>query len=309
MAAAAEKPGTTVAPRYRKPRGGERLVRYTGLWKLQENVLLPTVNRRYSRFHQRARAAYAADPPSQDARLAQAVADLAADGLCHAGAGLPRDRALALSRKFTELLEAGGPRIAQHHRGSFRLNEPLDALGLGCLDLFDGPAGEVLRRHYGSHFRIEWVDCYRTHADAERRTSWLWHIDNVPTSALKVMLLLTDADRETGAMRYIPRPTTRALRRAGYFGIHLRERKLDLSGFAQRAGVSAEARFREAPAGDTLVFDPNILHCGEPPQRGYRDVMTFLMVPSLQPWRDALALTGTARVQSQPGGFPSSPEI
>lgn len=295
--------------RYRKPRGFDRLMQYSGLWRLQGNTLPPGINHRYRRFHRRAQRAFdAAGSPPQGV-LAEEVARLRDEGLCHAGNGLPRSAALALSEKLSGLIAAGGPRIQQSHRGAFRLVDPLDALGLECLELFDGQAGRVLEACYGSHFRIDWVDCYRTVADAERKTSWLWHSDNVPSSGLKVMLLLTDSARETGAMRYLPRKISTALNGAGYFGIRVGERRLDLGSFAARAAIVPEPRYREAPAGDVLVFDPNILHCGEPPQRGYRDVMTFFMVPSLISWRDALRVTGTQRLQSSPGGYPSSPAL
>ena len=300
------KQPTIERPRYRKPRGADRLVRMTGLWRLHGNTLPPALNRRYRKFHRQAQAAFTGERHESFAREA---AQLHEEGLCHAGRGLDPAKARDLSERLTNLISAGGPQIHQHHQGLYRLNDPLDALGTQCLDLLDGPAGRILEAHYGSHFRIEWVDCYRTYAGAERKTSWLWHIDNVPAGSLKVMLLLTDSTRETGAMRYLPRETTHALRRAGYFGVRLSERELSLEVFARRAALKLEPQYREAPAGDVLLFDPNILHCGEPPLRGHRDVMTFFIVPSLVPWREALKLTGTAHVQSSPGGYPSSPAL
>ena len=195
-----------------------------------------------------------------------------------------------------------------HHRGLVALRRPLAALGESCLQIFDGAPGAVLRAHYGAPFRFEWIDCYRTTPDAERRTSWLWHMDNVPAGCLKAMLLLSDAGSATGAMRYMTRADTVALHGAGYFGARGAERELDLSRFARKAGIALDPRFVEGRAGDVLLFDPNILHCGEPPREGRRDVMTLFVLPSRRPWREAYEALGQDRVQSKVGGYPSSPD-
>lgn len=297
------------APRYRKPRGSERVMRVTGLWRLNGNTLPPAIHRRYRRYHEQARAALSGTLPAAEPVLVAPLAQLREEGLCHVpGGGRPRQEMLAITDTFSRYIESENPLVHRHHGGAYALRNPLDVLGESCLEIFDGPTGALLQQHYGSHFRLEWVDCYRTYHDAERLTSWLWHIDNIPNGCLKAMLLVTDSARDTGAMRYLPRKTSLALRGAGYFGCRSRERELDLSAYASRAGVSAEARFVEAPAGDVLVFDPNILHCAEPPKRGFRDVMTFFVRPSLRPWREEFQAAGRQRVHSSPGGYPSAPE-
>jgi hypothetical protein len=294
-------------PRYHKVRGTLRLMRALGLWRLYDNTLLPWVNHRYRRAHQRARAAMP-EPVALPEASAPALQKLRQDGLCHLPKAFPREQAVDLSQRFGALIEAGSPQVHVHHQGAYALRQPLDQLGEACLALFDGPTGLFLQAHYGSHFRLEWLDCYRTSADAARKSSWLWHVDNVPTGCLKVMLLLTDSTRDRGAMRYFPRSVTRKLRKAGYPA--LRHRKLDLSEYAERAGIELEPLYVEAPAGDVLVFDPNILHCGEPPKQAFRDVMTFFVLPSIRPWREAYeARGGAARVHSDPGGFPPAPEM
>jgi len=285
------------------------MMRLTGLWRLNGNTLMPMIHGRYRRYHRRAQAAMNGTAGAGDPTLAAPLAKLRGEGLCHLSGGMPPAAALAISEQFTACIETGNPLVHRHHGGAYALRKPLDVLGDSCLAFFDGPTGALLRQHYGSHFRIEWVDCYRTYSDAERIISWLWHIDNVPNGCLKAMLLVTDSARETGAMRYLPRQTSLALRRAGYFGCRSRERKLDLSPYARSASVSAEPSMVEAPAGDILVFDPNILHCGEPPERGFRDVMTFFVRPSLQPWREVYRAQGRERVHSGTGGYPPSPEL
>ena len=299
----------STAPRYRKPKGTERLMRWSGLWRRNENTLLPWINARYRRWHEQARAALAGELVSVDAALTSAIVKLRAEGLCHLSGCFPRQAALELSQRLGALVDAKSPQAHQHHQGAYALRQPLDALGDSCLDILDGPTGALLKAHYGSHFRVEWVDCYRTYPDAARLTSWRWHIDNVPAGCLKVMLLLTDSSREAGAMRYLPRTITRSLREAGYFGTRVSERELDLSRYARRAGMQLEPRFVEAPAGDVLVFDPNILHCGEPPAQAWRDVMTFFVLPSPLPWREIYRSRGRERIHAEPGGYPPSPEM
>ncbi len=290
-------------PRYSKMRGVDRLMRLSGLWALNGNTLPPTVNGRYRAAHRRARKAF------RGTLAATAGDPLTTRGILHVPGAVPRAEALALSaaldRAFEDRPESVKPLIG----GVRGLRRPLDILGEGPLRALDGPVRAALEAHYRSHFRVEWLDCYRSLPEAARETSWLWHMDNVPPTCLKVMLLLTDAGEREGAMRFHSRPAVRAIQRAGYFGIRLPERRADLAHYRARAGVTVEEEFIEAPAGDALIFDPNLLHKAVPPESGRRDVLTFMVVPSPVDWKEALATWGPDRIQSDPGGYPPSPDL
>lgn len=289
-------------PRYRKVRGMDRLMRLTGLWAHYGNTLGPGINGRYGAAHRRARGAFRGEA------LAGTTDTLAARGILHVPEAFPRDEALSLSDAFDRAIEERPEAVRRPIEGVFGLKRPLDVLGEAPLAVLDGPVRAALEAHYRSHFRVEWLDCYRSTPAAAQATSWLWHMDNVPRGCLKVMLLLSDAGRDQGAMRFHPRPASRALQRAGYFGIELEERGADLAAWRRRAGVGAE-EYIEAAAGDALLFDPNLLHKAVPPEQGRRDVMTFLVMPSALPWNEALARQGLDRIQRDPGGYPPTPEI
>lgn len=289
-------------PRYRAPPGMDRLMRWSGLWRRYGNTLSPSMNRRHRRFLDGLRVTSRSGPASD------AVTDLQQEGITHFPQAMARDDALALSDRF-DRLAATGDGTTGVLDGVISIARPLVEFGDAPLGIFDSRLGGALAGYYGANFRIEWLDCYRSLPEAERSRSWLWHMDNVPYGYLKVMLLLTDADAASGAMRYRPRRQSRRLQAGGYFGIRIAERLADLRAFERKSGIDEPPALAAGRAGDAFVFDPNLLHCAQPPIQGKRDVMTFLVLPSALPWREALQRTGRARVQTEVGGFPPSPEI
>ena len=168
-------------PRYRKVRGMDRLMRLTGLWAHYGNTLGPGINGRYGAAHRRARRAFRGEAPA-------ATADtLATRGILHVPKAFPRDEALALSAAFDRAIEERPEAVRRPIEGVFGLKRPLDVLGEAPLAVLEGPVRAALEAHYRSHFRVEWLDCYRSTPAAAQATSWLWHMDNVPRGCLKVL--------------------------------------------------------------------------------------------------------------------------
>lgn len=189
------------------------------------------------------------------------------------------------------------------------IKNPLSLLGDTVINIFDSPElNEQICRHFGGFYKIAWLDCYRTVPSNVRKQAWLWHSDNVPVGLLKVQVLLTDANRDTGAIEILPRSQTLAFRKAGYFGDIVSERLADLTDFAKRHNIEFSPVCVEAKAGDVLLFDNNDLHRANPPKRNFRDALTILLVPSATPWREAYQLSGKAAVEQKPGGYPLYPE-
>src|SRR5262249_19104231 len=156
-------------------------------------------------------------------------------------------------------------------------------------------------------YLIAWLDAYRSFPTQVRQSSWLWHSDNVPRESIKVMLHLTPADAGRGATRFLDLPTSTRFRACGYFGIHTNERVPDLAPFADCHGIPFRPLHFAAQPGDVLVFNNNLLHTAMPPVSQYRDVMTFLLLPSPRPWQEMLEVMGVDRVHGSPGGFPHDP--
>jgi hypothetical protein len=182
---------------------------------------------------------------------------------------------------------------------------PLDLFGREILDVFDGPLGERVHKLYRSEFRIEWLDCYRTY-QGERQASWLWHIDNVPPYFLKILLYLTDSDAETGVTEFLSSADTRRFKTAGYFGVTRDERRSDLVELARKRNIPYGPLRFSVKRGDAIVFNTNTLHRGGEVLHGFRDVMSFAILPSSRPWRHHFEEIGPAQIQTA-GGFPRDP--
>ncbi|MCA9060321.1 MAG: phytanoyl-CoA dioxygenase family protein, partial [Planctomycetaceae bacterium] len=135
---------------------------------------------------------------------------------------------------------------------------------------------------------------------------WLWHSDNVPTETLKVMLHLTDAGPDQGATLFMSFDDTQEYFRAGYRG-DTSQRVADLQGFASTHDLPFRPFSHHAKAGDVMLFNNNALHRAVPPRSGYRDVLTYLILPNPIPWDQQLALDGISAIESCPGGYPRDP--
>ncbi len=265
-----------------------------GLWRMYENTLPYNVNRRYVRFGRTQCEVSASWPLRTDGpikvsgALAGSVAAMCSEAISHAFA----DGKLQRSPDVPFLVQ---------------VERPLDLFGCDVLDMFEGPLGNKLRELYGSEFRIEWLDCYRTYA-GERQSSWLWHIDNVPPYLLKVLLYLTDSDAETGVTEFLSGADTRLFKAAGYFGVTRDERRTDLAELARERNIPYRPIPLSMKRGDAIIFNTNCLHRGGAVRRDFRDVMSFAILPSRLSWRHHFEEKGVAQIQIA-GGFPRDPFV
>jgi hypothetical protein len=227
---------------------------------------------------------------------------------------ISRAAALEMSGKFSRELdernlsiaETAKSLLARLTRPYVNLKRPLTMFGESVLALFDGEMGRLVREQYGSEFTVLWCDCYR--ATVGRPTaSWLWHFDNVPLPALKVLLYLSDT-KDTGATtRMLNYEISQALKQRGYLGLTIGDRTADIKAVADAWNIPATVHAPELEAGDALLFHTNCFHQAVTPARGFRDVMTFFVLPSRQPWRQSVG--DLLRLEKRPGGFPSQPEL
>jgi hypothetical protein len=265
-----------------------------GLWRLYGNTLPLPINRRYLRYaRQHCKVQQGPVWPTRfgDPQVARGMLDAT--------------RARACSEAISAAIASGSLKPDKALAFMVAIPRPLDLFGADLLDVFDGPLGDLLRQSYGCEFRVEWIDCYRTYP-GERQASWLWHIDNVPPYLAKVLLYLTDSDADTGVTEFIPGGDTRAFMAAGYFGVTRSERAADLAQLAARKGMPYRPTSFRLTAGDAVVFNTNTLHRGGIVTRGYRDVVSMVILPSRVSWRAHFEATGIDRVQSA-GSFPRDP--
>jgi hypothetical protein len=274
-----------------------RLYRALATYGPINNCLSPRLNWRYFQYHQTCRRAagrtgsYLADPGKLN-------------GLRIKGA-LPSYLAKQCSESISALVERGeGVTIEPVNPTFIGIQRPLQSVSEQLLDIFDSKAlNEVLKDYFGCHYRVMWLDCYRTVPAEVRKQAWLWHIDNVPYGLAKVQLLLTDTAVENGAMDLLSHADTKKIRKAGYFGEVVGERKAAIE--LKSKGVSPV--LWTGHAGDVFLFDNNNLHRANPPELGYRDAVTALIAPSHKPWHEIRAHLNIAKFTSKSGGYPADP--
>jgi len=265
-----------------------------GAWRLYDNTLPYAVNRRYVRYGKSQCGTGATWPMRSE------------DPVVVRGAVAP-SLAESCSQAISRGIESGALSRSADLPFMVSVPKPLDLFGTAILDVLDGPLGDGVRRLYGSEFRVEWLDCYRTY-HGERQASWLWHIDNVPPYLLKVLLYLTDSDADTGVTEFLSSSDTRAFREVGYFGVTRNERRTDLAELARQRNFSYRPLSFPMKRGDAVIFNTNMLHRGGEVRQGFRDVMSFQILPSRRPWRSHFETMGTEQIQAA-GGFPRDPFV
>lgn len=154
-----------------------------------------------------------------------------------------------------------------------------------ALEALISPAAErAVEAHFGSHFKIYSVTLYRTEPTASvDDNSFLWHVDNCPLSNIKLMVYLDDVAEETGAIRFKPRQVSDDLLARGFWD------RVDVERFRGELDAGETTRIVAAPLGTGILFmNGRCLHKATYPRRGHRDVVTFVLQPSLVPWREHL---------------------
>ena len=250
------------------------------------------LNRTYTRYAQECRAAYEAE---------RGPVNLPSSPLFENAAVLirrafPAEKARAYSEKIGALIERKDPavKLSEEEGRNAYIAQPLFTLGADILDALQTTAvHEALLSFFRSHYRIEWVTCFRSlPTEGSAAGSRLWHSDSFPPSTCKMFLHLTPATEDNGATEFMNREDTMAYRRAGYFGQFRAERLADLQEFAREHHLPYRPSRFSAAAGDVTIFDMNFFHRAIPPRRAFRDVVQFFFVPSLVHWEEQLRRDG-----------------
>ena len=263
------------------------------------NLLSNDVNSAYEHYWRTCREIFGGGTPAHlDGR----------GGWVSVRAAIPPETAHAYARRIDEAVASG--QVRKNPKAPFLtlVPRPLDLLGEGLLDIFDGPLADELHHHFASHFRILWVDCYRTEPWDRPSSAWLWHIDNVPRPMAKVLLYLTDTKDNGGTTELLPVDQSNAFKSSGYTGMDTGARLGDLTELGRAHDIAYTPRRLECAAGDAIVFHTNTLHRGILPLRRVRDVLSFFVLPSRRPWRERALADGLDRLQEAPGGFPANPD-
>ena len=158
----------------------------------------------------------------------------------------------------------------------------------------------TLEATYGCHFKIYSAEAYRlVPSDSPPDVSSLWHTDNYPPGLLKAMVYLTDCDRDSGALRVHPLPTTRRLLRRGFMNRYDAER---YSSILERNWTALEGS-----AGTVVLWNSNIVHKATSPAAGIRDAVAMKFLPSTEPWSVHLARAGSLVCYERRTQIPDDP--
>lgn len=139
----------------------------------------------------------------------------------------------------------------------------------------------TIEAYFGSYFKIFSTDIYRIlPTEMKEDQSFLWHFDNGPKHLIKLMVYLDAVTQDTGAFRVKPKPLSLELKRKGFW-----DRK-SVGPFRAVLEDTSTTRVFEAPLGTAILFHAmNCAHKATYPKQGHRDVGTFLIHPSKEPWR------------------------
>lgn len=272
------------------------------------NSLPILLNERYRRYNDMCRKTFKPQP-NADERAAAAAEALRRDGFYVIENAIPENLAHRLSERITAKIE----RTPQHnHQAQTRhlqyvVEPPIGVLGEEVLDLFRGPADHAIRLHLNSFYRLHQVKCYRSIPAENPIGAWLWHTDNYPPEVKKIMLYLTDCNPENGVTSFISLEHTAKLQRAGYFGVNHGERRGDLESYARDLGVDIDVKWNSIKAGSAILFEVNTLHRANIPRLGFRDVVTFTLMPSPIAWDVELARRGIERLEAEKAMYPIYP--
>jgi hypothetical protein len=243
---------------------------------VQTNLLYGLYSRRARDIWRRKHAAMA---PEDDLAGRQ----LASNGYHVIPPAVDRELASAVKSKVDDLF-GRGKNVHQLTPQLARLMDGLESVP-EIVEFINGAVERAIEAYFRSHFKIHGVYFYRTvPAPMKPESSFLWHVDNVPSQEIKLMIYLDDTVEETGAFRCKDKPFTDRLKKNGWW-----DRTLNRT-FADVLEDPSTTHTIEGPTGTCILFqNGGCAHKATAPQCQHRDVVTFVIIPSDVHWRAHLA--------------------
>ena len=207
---------------------------------------------------------------------------------------LSSQSARALSAAFDLLVDASSASVNAKIDADRHLQEQIVAMISEALR--DG-FGDELEAYLGCFFRIDHCELMRSRLAPNSGVSFLWHRDFDPMAKLHVLIYLTDCDIDSPATLFTNFHDTRRCAQAGYAFPAQSTRIADLATLFPSGDTPIFPVRPALSAGDATVFAPSrILHRGDVPGGGVRDLIVLNIVPSLNPWDRELAAFPVARL-------------
>ena len=207
---------------------------------------------------------------------------------------LSNDLACALSTVFDDLADDSSESVNAKIDVDSNLQKQIVAM---ISETLHGGVGDQLEAYLECFFRIDHFELMRSRLAPNSGASFLWHRDFDPMAKLHVLIYLTDCDADSPATLFTNFEETRQCAQAGY-AFTARSKRIPDLGALFPSDNSPISPVRPAlSAGDATVFAPSrILHRGDVPGAGVRDLLVLNIVPSLNPWDRELAVFPVARM-------------
>lgn len=200
--------------------------------------------------------------------------------------GAVRELAAEVDRRLERRIGLFGAADAQVRQLALQLDEFWDIEALETIARLLVP--QLEERVLGCHGLVNQVNLIRSLPDAAAAaSSWLWHYDDNPDEAFKVLVYLTDVAADGGAFEYLRSPATGRVvkvsssrlapdRRVAqrWPGSRVPADEIErqrLRGFVPHRAVG--------PAGTAIVFDNNCVHRATVPAGRHRDAVIFNLRP------------------------------
>ncbi len=172
------------------------------------------------------------------------------------------------------------PMVKEGKVPKFYLKRVMDAKLLTSLV---GPLASQLEKHcYHSHIWFEKAAVYRSVANIyPEKKSTLWHTDNHYESISKVMIYLTDVGPENAPFEFLRHTTTGHCPRVkAHMPPHFPGSRVPLEVVTQYEKEGYERVQVLGPKGTVIFFDDKIIHKGNEPISGRRDVLVVQFRPT-----------------------------
>ena len=207
---------------------------------------------------------------------------------------LPKESANALSAAFDDRVDKSAGSVNVKIDADADLRRQIVTM---ISEALQGRVGDQLEAYLECFFRIDHCELMRSRLAPNAGPSFLWHRDFDPMAKLHILIYLTDCNAESPATLFTSFEETRRCAQVGYAFPARSKRIADLASlFPSDVNPISPAR-PALSAGDATVFAPSrILHRGDIPGSGVRDLLVLNILPSLNPWDRELAAFPVSRL-------------
>ena len=203
-------------------------------------------------------------------------------------------------QKLSDKVNQKVDNISEHYNDPSAQGEPL---AIQIKNIWDIPELEQIadsilphleRNVFASYIHLSAIHIYRNiKFDGQPLSSWLWHYDNNPKEAVKMLVYLTDVGEDNAPFEYMVRDGEAKKMETSRTGFnhwkppYIPNSRISAQMISDLEKEGYKKKKITGPAGTILFFDNNIIHRATSPKDGYRDVAIFNIRPAefkIRPW-------------------------